>query len=328
VSGLQGAATRRDGEVREEAGWRGSPGDRVFVVRHLPPTPRAGVVVCSPIGGEGDSNYRREVLLSRALARQGIAVQRWHWRGTGNSDGDPAKLTFATMVDDAARAVDDMADLVGGPVVVFGTRLSGYVAGEVAARGRGLCLWHPPPTGDAYFRELGRLLRMNKLAQAAGRSLDAPRSLGQELDADGVSEIGGYQVHRAYHASMAGRALAEVVPAAGTDVLVVQFGGSSLPTSVQEQVDTWAAGDCDVTVRLLDDSEAWWFAPDDSAEDRRPVTVAAVAATVEWCTSLVEGTTALESAPATASPGSVAETTAAPGEPAAPVAPAATEVAP
>jgi pimeloyl-ACP methyl ester carboxylesterase len=297
VTALQGASVRVDpvgrvggvgGDVREEAGWRGAPGDRVFVVRHLPSVPRVGVVVCSPVGGDGDSNYRREVLLARALARQGCAVQRCHWRGTGNSDGEPAALTFDSMAEDAVRGVDDVAALVDGPVVVLGTRLSGYVAAEAVARtgSAGLALWHPPASGAAYFRELGRLLRVNKLAQAAGRAVDAPRSLQQEIEANGVGEIGGYEIHRAYHDSMAGRGLADVAPPAGTRVLVVQFGGSVLPWAVEERRDAWTAASCEVATHVLDDSETWWFAPDDSAEDRRPVTVGAVAATVDWATAL------------------------------------------
>jgi hypothetical protein len=129
---------------------------------------------------------------------------------------------------------------------------------------------------------------VNKLAQAAGGSVDAPRSLLQEIEGDGVSEIGGYQVHRAYHDSMAGRALADVRLPAGTRVLLVQFGGSSLPAQVQTPVDRWAADGLDVATHVLADSETWWFAPDDSAEDRRPVTVEAVATTVEWVAASVD----------------------------------------
>jgi alpha-beta hydrolase superfamily lysophospholipase len=286
VSDLFAAATRRVGDGSEVAGWRGSQGERVFTVRHLPPSPRAGLVVCGPVGGEGDSNYRREVLLARELARRGLATQRLHWRGTGNSDGDPRDLTFATMVADACQAVDDLRALVDGPVLVLGTRLSGYVAADAVARtgAQALALWQPPGTGAAYFRELGRLLRVNKLAQAAGGAVEAPRSFQQEIEADGVSEIGGYQIHRSYHDSMASRSLSDAALAPGTAVQVVQFGGSSLAPGVQDRADAWASAGCEVSTQVLDDSETWWFAPDDSAEDRRPVTVAAVAATADWCT--------------------------------------------
>jgi hypothetical protein len=37
----------------------GPPGDRLFVFRHLPPAPWAVLAVCSPVGGEADTNYRR-----------------------------------------------------------------------------------------------------------------------------------------------------------------------------------------------------------------------------------------------------------------------------
>jgi len=289
VSGFDRAAVRTDGDVREEAGWLGPPGRRTFGVRHLPPQPQAALVVCSPVGGEGDSNYRREVLLSRALARRGIAVQRTHWRGTGNSDGDPAQLTFESMVDDGCRAVDSLAASVDVPTIVLGTRLSGFVAAEVMTRvgGRALSLWQPPADGAGYFRELGRMLRVNKLAQAAGQALDRPRSLHDELESDGVSEVGGYQIHRAYHRSMLDRRLADVTFPDVTDVQVVQFGGASLPDFLQQRVDAWGAAGHRVATSLLSERETWWFAPDDSAEDRRPVTVQALAATVDWCATAI-----------------------------------------
>jgi hypothetical protein len=289
VSRFDRAAVRTDGDVREEAGWLGPPGRRVFGVRHLPPEPRAALVVCSPVGGEGDSNYRREVLLSRALARRDIAVQRTHWRGTGNSDGDPAQLTFDSMVDDGCRAVESLATSVDAPTILLGTRLSGFVAAEVMTRvgGRALSLWQPPIDGTAYFRELGRMLRVNKMAQAAGHALDAPRSLHDELETDGVTEVGGYQIHRAYHRSMLDRRLADVTLPDVTDVQVVQFGGGSLPGHLQERVDEWGAAGHRVTTSLLSERETWWFAPDDSAEDQRPVTVEALAATVDWCATAI-----------------------------------------
>lgn len=287
MSHLHNVAVRPDGEVREEAGWIGPPGERIFVFRHLPPEPRAALVVCSPVGGEGDSNYRREVLLARLIAHRGIAVQRHHWRGTGNSDDDAARLTFESMVHDTCRAIDSLATVTDAPTFVLGTRLSSFVAAEVTARYRcrALSLWHPPSSGGAYFRELGRLLRVNKLAQAAGRSLDSPRTFRDEVES-GVSEVGGYQIHQAYYQSMIDRELGDVTLPSDTDVQLVHFGGSSIPKVAQGCLDAWAAGGSRVASAVVSQPELWWFAPDDSAEDRRPVTAEAVAVTGDWFTTL------------------------------------------
>ncbi len=83
------ATDRRTG-VRREAELFGSPGSRILGLTSLPAgSARAGVVICSPVFKEARTNYRREVLLSLALARAGIAAQRFQYRGTGNSGGDP-----------------------------------------------------------------------------------------------------------------------------------------------------------------------------------------------------------------------------------------------
>ena len=285
---LESSAVRADGQVHEEAGWLGRPPCRVFGVRHLPPEPCGALVVCSPVGGEGDSNYRREVLLARALARRSIAVQRFHWRGTGNSDGDPRDLTFDTMVDDACRAVDALTSVADAPVMLLGTRSSAFVAGEVTGRvgARALSLWQPPASGQAYFRELGRLLRVNKLAQAAGGTVGT-RSLHDELDGEGVSEVGGYQIHRAYQRSMLDRDMAGIRCSGATDVQVVQFGGSSLSAHIEQSAAAWRATGQRVVTCLIPEHEQWWYAPDDSAEDRRPVTAKSVAATADWCADVV-----------------------------------------
>ena len=79
------------------------------MVLHLPDAPVASVLVCPSILTDLVSNYQRETRLSRALAADGIAVARFHYRGTGHSEGDPLAATFETMVRDAADALAHLA---------------------------------------------------------------------------------------------------------------------------------------------------------------------------------------------------------------------------
>lgn len=57
-------------------------------------SPSWAVVVCPPTLAAFPSNYGREVAAARALAARGYAVQRIHYRGTGNSDGDATEVAF------------------------------------------------------------------------------------------------------------------------------------------------------------------------------------------------------------------------------------------
>ncbi|MGQ0669868.1 MAG: alpha/beta hydrolase, partial [Actinomycetota bacterium] len=132
--------------IRETASFFGSASERLFGVMHTPPAaPSGGVVVCSPLYAEFARNYRREVLLGRALAERGIAVQRFHYRGSGHSDGQPGAMTFASMLGDAAVAAERLVGETGVRRVAFvATRWAALVAAAAAARyDSPLSLWQP-----------------------------------------------------------------------------------------------------------------------------------------------------------------------------------------
>ncbi|MDP8959415.1 MAG: alpha/beta hydrolase, partial [Actinomycetota bacterium] len=119
----------------EEAWWFGPDGQRLFGFLHLPEgRPRAGIVVCSPLHAEFLRNYRREVLVARALAARGFAVQRFHYRGTGSSDGQASEATYETMRQDALLAAGHVLERSGATRLGFlGTRWGALVAAAGAA---------------------------------------------------------------------------------------------------------------------------------------------------------------------------------------------------
>src|SRR3712207_4346225 len=95
-------AVRVEGAHRDVIEFFGSPGEQMLATTHMPlGTPLGGVVICSSLRAEFETNYRREILLGRALADRGIAVHRFQYRGTGNSDGDARDVTFESMQLDA-----------------------------------------------------------------------------------------------------------------------------------------------------------------------------------------------------------------------------------
>lgn len=123
-------------------------GGVLFGCRHMPAAGGAssGVVVCSPTLGDAAINYHREARVGRWLARAGVAVQRFHYRGTGHSDSLPDGVSFASLVADARRAAEILQERCGVERIGFlGTRIGALVAARAAAEfpGAPLALWQP-----------------------------------------------------------------------------------------------------------------------------------------------------------------------------------------
>lgn len=123
--------------------------EAIFGCRHLaaePPDRPVGVLVCSSVGADAAAFYGAEARLGRVLARAGVATQRFHYRGTGASDGAPDELSFITMVADARAALERLRTCVAPVAVgVVGVRLGALVAARLAASldGAPVALWSP-----------------------------------------------------------------------------------------------------------------------------------------------------------------------------------------
>jgi len=120
----------------------------LFGCRHMPAAGGAssGVVICPPTLSDTDINYHREARVGRRLARAGVATQRFHYRGTGESDHLTSGISFTTLVDDARRAADALQERCGIERIGFlGTRVGALVAAKLAAEYEGapLALWQP-----------------------------------------------------------------------------------------------------------------------------------------------------------------------------------------
>jgi alpha/beta superfamily hydrolase len=219
----------------ERAEFRGSPGRRVFTYVHLPASaPRGAVAICSPLHGEFARNYRREVLLSRALARQGFATLRFHYRSTGNSDGDGIDLTFGSMREDALGAVEHLrGQAPSGPLFVVGTRWGALIAASAAERHpeAALVLWEPLVEASRFFKDAFR----SRLVREIRRGVEHP-STGRELEerlrsGQGVDVV-AHRLEAELYRSSAGRSLeAELGTAPRRVVVQVSPTGAVGPIS-------------------------------------------------------------------------------------------------
>jgi serine aminopeptidase S33 family len=252
--------------IREEASFFGPGPRKRFGLLSTPVgEPTAGLVICCPYQAEIQRNYRREVLLARRLAQRGVAVQRFHYAGSGHSDGDPSSVTFDSMREDALSAADELVRRTGVTTVGFlGTRWGGLVAASaVASRGGHLCLWEPVVDPARYFDEIFRFLILYELKEDPGSPLAHDASLPDLLRRDGSVDVLGHSVERSLYESSRGLALAELAPDPSHPALLVQIGaGRSLRSEYVRLVDSWKERGLDTQTHVIRDQETWWISGD------------------------------------------------------------------
>jgi hypothetical protein len=258
-----------------------------FTALHLPAGDATrGLVVCPPLHIEATRTYRREHLLGWELARRGIAVQRFHYRGTGHSTGDLAEVDLDGLVEDALWAAERLrarADV--HQVSVLGTRLGALVAARAAASlpGAGLVMWEPAIDIDRHLQEVfrARLLSDMRHGAVTGRT---GAQLIAELEQASSLDVLGYPITARLRRSFLGVTLDAVVPTDPRSILVVQLGRKpALRAELSAVVDGWRARGHEVATRAIVDPTGWWFGNSDRGQtiDVRVSGIEAVSATVE-----------------------------------------------
>jgi alpha/beta superfamily hydrolase len=272
----------RTTDSRETPAFLGPPGDAVFGCLHLPLRPAAAVVViCSSIGAEWKYGYRREVVLARLLARHGIAAVRFHYLGTGHSDGDDTG--FDRMVHDANRAAAWARDRAGATRIAFvGTRLGALVAAAAARPGAApVVAFDAPDTATGYFRELFRAARVARLADRhplPGDDVD-PRAL---LEAGRPADIVGYTLPATLYRTVVGRCFADELGDGGREVLLIDSAppGDPAPHRRAERLRERGLRVATITARPAD--SAWLPNGARGAEEHSAPVVRLLEDTVAW----------------------------------------------
>jgi hypothetical protein len=147
-------------------------------------------------------------------------------------------------------------------------------------------MWDPPLDGAGYYRELGRLARMNRLAQNAGATVESSGTLEQEIAVNGSVEIGGHRIHERLYHSTVGLSLQEMVPPRGSRVLLVQFGRAEPSAQLMERTAGWGLAHSALEAVAVAETEVWWFARNDIVEDDRPLTRDTIATTLSFFESI------------------------------------------
>lgn len=235
--------------------------DRIFGACHLPAeTPVGGVLVCSPLFKEWGTNHRREVLLAWELAANGFAVQRFSYRGCGESGGDTLALTFERMVADAETALARLIDRCGPErLIIQGTRFGALVAAAVAGRhpGASLALWQPFVEGSAFFREVFRAQMIGDLKQ--GQRGLSTKDVLEALERDKWVNVLGEPIGWELYKSSSRLSLLDLVDSERNGLLVQMSARKQVKGEYSKLSDHFAALGGRLEIHLVDDDEAWWF---------------------------------------------------------------------
>lgn len=112
--------------------FRGSSGELAGKLEMPSDAPKAWALFahCFTCGKDNAAAGR----ISRALARQGIAVLRFDFTGLGESEGDFVATGFSSNVEDLVRAADHLRDQFSAPAVLIGHSLGGAAVLAAASR--------------------------------------------------------------------------------------------------------------------------------------------------------------------------------------------------
>jgi alpha/beta superfamily hydrolase len=252
-------ATRFDAQtrVRETVGFFDGDDGLLYGCTYLPADDSyCAVVVCSPLLAELQTSYRREVLLSRSLAAAGAAVQRFHYRGAGNSDGSPEQQTLDRLRDDALAAATHIQTIGGDvPLAFVGTRLGGHVAVAAAAavsRTSPVAIMSPVIDMRAYFRSVlrGYLFGLVKEGQGTARTV---QDVLDDLKRHGIVDVLGYPLSSQLYDSFIERSLEEELQRLDGRVLLLSVGDSEASMRRSGTMNGR------LEIRSVAGEEVWWF---------------------------------------------------------------------
>lgn len=134
-------------------------GEKIFAVLHRPLVNHKvpAVVICSGFGGNKCGKHRIFVTLGQKLAEQGIAVLRFDYRGSGDSEGDFSAITLSNQVSDTLavfKYLSSQSFVDSSRLGILGRSLGGAVAILSASHIpsiKSLVLWAPVFTSEPWY---------------------------------------------------------------------------------------------------------------------------------------------------------------------------------
>ncbi|CDG83298.1 hydrolase 2, exosortase A system-associated [Janthinobacterium agaricidamnosum] len=225
-----------------------SPGER-FCIFHLPAPgqkPHGAILYIHPFGEELNKSRRTAALQARAFAASGYSVLQIDLYGCGDSSGEFADARWHIWRHDLRLASAWLAQRVNGPLSLWGLRLGGLLALDVAHGMRGaagtpldqLILWHPVLKGSAFVDQLLRIELASRMLSGAD-SADG-MSARQQLAAGRSIEVGGYQLTPELACAIDAIDLAAMTPGVPVRWFENTVNGDVAPAAMR-QAERWTA---------------------------------------------------------------------------------------
>lgn len=163
---------------RREAITLENEGEKIFAVLHRPLHSQRvpAVVICPGFAGNKCGKFRMFVNLGLELAKQGIAVLRFDYRGAGDSEGDFRDITLEGKIKDTLKCLDFLAhdsQIDSSRLGLLGRSLGGAIAVLSARRFqmiKSLVLWAPVFRSDPW-RELWESFQSNQQLDQAKQEI-------------------------------------------------------------------------------------------------------------------------------------------------------------
>lgn len=165
-------------------------GSQIYHVIHTVPAPRACALLAGPFPSERLFSLIPWTRWARFLARRGVEVLRFDYRGAGESTGNFADVSFPDWMKD----INTFAELLKSrhpkvPLVIHGLGLGALLGANIFETGIGdaLLLWSAPADGQAVLREA--LLRKISAEYGIPNREDpvAPLQRGESIQVEGYT---------------------------------------------------------------------------------------------------------------------------------------------
>jgi exosortase A-associated hydrolase 2 len=250
-------------ELIERPQFVGEKGSKLYTLQHFPPNaPLAHVVYLPPFGEEMNRSRALVVKQARKFAGRGYSCTVMDFYGTGDSEGELAEASIDLWLQNVVCVANFLRDKNDVPIVLWGVRLGGLLALELAGRFpesfKKLVLWQPVVSGSRFLTQLLRL----RIAALAGRGLPpettseirAQLSSGQEVD------VAGYTLNDELVTAIEQLSISESMQV--SDALIHWFehvngAEESLTRPVQKALDTLQALGNEVSLHKFSSAPVW-----------------------------------------------------------------------
>jgi len=240
-------------------------------------------VVHVPAAFEEMNKARRTVAIqARAFAAAGGLVAAFDPTGTGDSPGDYGDATWARWRNDTQAVWEWVGRETSAPRVLWGLRLGGLVAAELAADGSiapaVLLLWQPVASGRTYFSQFLRLASAREFAGSGEGGQDVS-ALRAALAAGDAVDVAGYRVNPALVGGADAVSL-DTLPAPRCPVIWRESVAGATPEpspAAAKAAERWAAAGRRIDIAAIAGPSFWAAVEIEEAPALVAATTAAVA---------------------------------------------------